>query len=200
LTSEVINLQVEGNDDFGFSNIALFYQILNSQDEIEDTTFSHFKLPIDISNIKYFLQNYIWDLSNLPIGFDETLKYYVEIQDNEKINGPKKNRSNYQFIYFPSLQQIFDEFASVEKEKVNDLEDLTRENEDVVKQLEEIKRELKREKEINWEKKREIESTLQKQKSIQEKLGQIEKEIEKAVKKLADKNLFSPEILQKYKQ
>ncbi len=195
-----INLQIEGNDDFGFSGTTLFYKVLNNQNEAEDTTYSNFNLPINISKTKYFLQNYLWDLSILPLGFDETLKYYVEVQDNDVIGGPKKSRSNFHYIHFPSLKQLFEDFASVEEENINDLEDLAQENEDVKKELEEIKRELKREKEIDWEKKREIESTLQKQKSINEKLSQIEKEIEKAIEKLADKNLFTPEILEKYRQ
>ena len=68
------------------------------------------------------------------------------------------------------------------------------------KDLEEISREMKREKEIDWERKRSLESTIEKQKKIQEKLQKIEKNLDQAIKKMENNQLFSPELLEKYRQ
>lgn len=195
-----VNLQIEANDDFGFSDIKLYYQILTNNDFAEDSTYTQIKLPFQISNLKYFLQNYLWNISVLPVGFDETIKYYVVAWDNDQINGPKSNRTNYYYIHFPSLEQLFDEFADAGRENIRKTEDLAEESENLKKELEKINRELKREEIIDWEKKKEIESTLQKQKEINEKLKQLQQDLEKAIEKLAKKNLLSPEILQKYQQ
>ena len=194
-----INLLIEGNDDFGFSDIKLQYQIFGTDENI-DSSYTQLILPFNLRGIKYFSKSYLWDLSNLPIGFDETLKYFVTIKDNDNITGPKLGKSKYHFIRFPSLQQLFEEFASTEEKNIKELEDISNDNEELKKELEKIKREFKQDKNIDWERKKEIESTIKKQNDLQEKLSNIEQEIEEAVKKLAEKNLLSPEILEKYNQ
>lgn len=195
----VVNLQFEGNDDFGFSDIKLFYQVMGTEEEA-DSIFTAVDIPIDLRNLKYFSNNYLWDLSNLPIGFDESIKYYMEISDNDEVNGPKKSKSKYQLIRFPSLDQLFEEFAETEDKNTEEMEDIASENEKLQKELEKIQREFKQDKQLNWERKKEIESTIKKQEELQKKINNIEREIEEAVKKLAEKNLMSPEVLEKYNQ
>jgi len=195
----IINLQFEGNDDFGFSAINLHYQVIGAGEEA-DSNFTSIALPVKLKNLKYFLNNFLWDLSNLPIGFDESIKYCISISDNDIVSGPKTSKSKYHFIRFPSLQQLFEEFASTEEENIDEMEDVVEENEKLQKELEKIKREFKQNKKLDWDRKKEIESTLKKQNELQKKLKNIEKEIEEAVKKLAEKDLISPEILEKYNQ
>jgi hypothetical protein len=194
-----IRLQIEGNDDFGFSDIKLLYQVISVNGD-EENNYNQINLPFNLRDLKYFSNSYLWDLSKLPIGFDESLKYFVIVKDNDYISGPKIGKSNFQFIHFPSLQQLFDEFANKENKNIKEMEDIARENEDLKKELEKIKREFKQNKNMDWERKREIESTLKKQEVLQEKLKNVEKELEEAVKKLAEKNLLSPEVLEKYNQ
>jgi len=119
-----VNLQIEGNDDFGFSNIKLNYQILNSE-ENDDSSYTQIDLPFNLRDLKYFSNSYLWNLSNLPIGFDESLKYFVTVTDNDNISGPKLGRSKNHFIRFPSLQQLFDEFANTEGKNIKELEDIS---------------------------------------------------------------------------
>jgi len=195
----IINLQFEGNDDFGFSAIKLHYQVIGAGEEA-DSNFMSIAIPVKLNNLKYFSNNYLWDLSNLPIGFDESLKYFISISDNDVVSGPKTSNSKYHFIRFPSLQQLFEDFASTEEENLDELEDVVEENEKLQKELEKIKREFKQNKNLDWERKKEIESTLEKQNELQKKIKNIENEIEEAVKKLAEKDLISPEILEKYNQ
>ena len=195
----IINLQFEGNDDFGFSGITLYYQVIGT-DEEADSIFTAIELPINLTNLKYFSNNYLWDLSNLPIGFDESIKYYLTVTDNDIVSGPKSEKSKFHFIRFPSLDQLFEEFANTEEKNIDEMEDIAAENEKLKKELEKIQREFKQDKKLDWERKKEIEATLKKQKEMQEKLNNIENEIEEAVKKLAEKNLLSPEVLEKYNQ
>lgn len=192
-----INLQIEANDDFGFNSVSLNYKIISTEETV-DSSYNIMILPISLTNLKYFSYNYLWDLSVLPIGFDETIKYFVSVTDNDNISGPKLGKSKIHFIRFPSLQKLFEDFASIEEKNVEEMEDIAQENEELKKELEKIKREFKQDQKMDWERKREIESTLNKQNELQKKVVNIEKKIEEAVKNLSDKNLLSPEVLQKY--
>ena len=178
----------------------LHYQVEGKIRETRDTTWQIVPIKIASGNEKHFLQPYLWNFANLPVSFEDMVQYYVTLTDNDIINGPKVSKSNTYFIRFPSLEQLFDEFDLTQNENLESTEDLAKESESLKKDLEEISREMKREKEIDWERKRSLESTIEKQKKIQEKLQKIEEELEQAIKKMENNNLFSPEILEKYRQ
>jgi hypothetical protein len=195
-----VNLVIEGNDDFGFGTLNLHYQIEGKIKGTRDTTWQLVPIQIRSAHEKHFQHPYLWNFANLPVSFEDMVQYYVTLTDNDIINGPKKSKSNTYFIRFPSLEQLFDEFDLTQNENLESTEDLAKESEELKKNLEEISREMKREKEIDWERKRSLESTIEKQKKIQEKLQEIEEELEQAIKKMENNNLFSPEILEKYRQ
>jgi hypothetical protein len=195
-----VNLVIEGNDDFGFKHLNLHYQIKGKIKETRDTTWQVVPIQIRSAQGKHFQQPYLWNFANLPVSFEDMVQYYVTLTDNDIINGPKRSQSNTYFIRFPSLEQLFDEFDLTQNENLESTEDLAKESEELKKDLEKISREMKREKEIDWERKRSLEATLEKQKKIQEKLQKIEEELDQAIKKMENNNLFSPEVLEKYRQ
>jgi len=195
-----VNLVIEGNDDFGFKSLHLHYQVHGKIKETRDSTWK--KVPIIISSrgAKHFQQSYLWNFANLPVSFEDAVKYYVTVTDNDVIGGPKQGQSNTYTIRFPSLEQLFDEFEMTQDENLESTEDLVKDSDELKKALEEISREMKREKELDWERKRSLEATIEKQKKIQEKLEKIEKELDQAIKKMENNQMFSPELLDKYRQ
>lgn len=199
-TDGSLNLQIEGRDDFGFGRLYLHYQIIGKIKELTDSTWHQFTIPLNSFNNTYIKQNFYWNFENFPVSFDDAIKYYASIRDNDNVNGPKKGQSGTYYIYFPSLDQLFSEFDLTQNEQLEATEDLAEESEDIKKELEDISREMKREKEIDWERKRSIESVLEKQEQMEEKLQKIDRELEQAIDKMEKNQLFSPEILEKYHQ
>ncbi len=195
-----VNLLIEGNDDFGFTTMELNYQVLGKIKETTDSTWRQIPMNITGYQSKHFQHTYFWNFDVMPVSFDDAVKYFVSLTDNDVINGPKIGRSETYYIHFPSLDQLFDEFNMVQDENIETTEDLAAESEELKKDLEEISREMKREKEIDWERKRSLEASLEKQKKIQEKLKKIEENLEKAINKLEKNELFSPEVLEKYQR
>ena len=195
-----INLLIEGRDDFGFTTLSLYYQIIGKIPETTDSTWT--KIPISLSDpgLRSFQQTYLWNFALMPVGFEDAVRYYVSLTDNDKISGPKTGRSALYYIQFPSLDQLFSEFDKQQDENIRESEDLASESEALKKNLEEISREMKRENEIDWERKRSIENSLEKQKQIQEKLKEIEKNLNQSIEKMEKNQLLSPEILEKYQQ
>jgi hypothetical protein len=195
-----LNLIFEGNDDFGFNKLQLHYQIQRKVKAVSDSTWHQVAIYIPTPGDKYFQQSYFWNFAALPVSFDDGVKYYATLSDNDIVNGPKISRSDTYYIRFPSVEQLFADFNSAQNENLNDAEDLATESEDLKKDLEKISREMKREKELDWERKRSLETVLEKQKEIQKKLKKIEDDLDKAIKKLESNQLFSPDILENYKK
>jgi hypothetical protein len=195
-----LNLLVEAGDDFGFSELNLHYQILSGLEEVRDTTWYQQQIKLPGGSQKLIRINHVWDFSRLPVGFDDVIKYYVAVADNDRVHGPKSTRSSTYYVRFPSAEKMFEEFDQHQAENMDDMKDAVDESEKLKRELEEISREMKREKELNWERKEQLESMLEKQKQVQQKMNDIREEIEQAVQKLAEKQMLSPEILEKYQQ
>ncbi len=195
-----LNLEIEANDDFGFSVMQLHYQIISSVEGVGDSSWQMVRIPFDRKARKYVITNYMWDFSQLPLGYGDMIRYYVSVSDNDRISGPKLGKSPYYTISFPSLEKMFSEFSQKQEEKIDETGEITRQSEELRKELEKINRELKREKQLDWQRRKEIEAVAEKQKQIQERLEKIRKEMEEAINQMQENQMLSPEVLEKYRQ
>jgi hypothetical protein len=199
-TDAAFNLVIEGDDDFGLTNLTLYYQIISSMMETQDSIWRKISLKSTFSGEKYIQFSYTWDFQYLPVGFEDVVHYYVEIKDNDIIRGPKLTKSQMYSLFFPTLNQMLNEFDDEQEEGLEELKEISRRNEELEDEVEKINREIKREESINWERKQEIENILQQQKELQKRLQEIQDNLNQALQKLDQNELISPEILEKYQQ
>ncbi len=193
-----IQLKIEASDDYGIGYASLLFRFVRNNDSSADTLWSEIKLnSIDGNRInkEYY---YIWDFNALPLTFNDGIKYYALVKDNNVVRGPGLGKSKIYYVRFPSLDELFDSFAKTEQEKVEDLEEVAKKSEDLKKTLEEIHRDLKREQKMDWETKAQLEKTLAEQQKLQKKLEDIRNELEKMIEKLDQNNLISQDVLEKY--
>ena len=192
-------IQAEAIDDYGISDMALYYKYLRNSDSAADSNWHIINLS-QSSNQKRLTITHFWDFNKLPVAFDDGIVYYIQARDNNNITGPGIGKSKIFYIRFPSLEEMFDDFAEKENEQIDKMEDVAKQSEELKKELEKINRELKRAEELEWEQKQQIENTLDKQKQIQEKIKEIQKDLEDLINKMEANELISPELLEKYTQ
>ncbi len=195
-----LNLTFEGRDDFGFSKLWLSYQIISSLDIASDTTWRQIPLYFPPNPGKYFQQQYLWRFTNFPVGFGDAIKYYLALSDNDRINGPKTGFSGSYLINFPTIEQIFAASDQKQQESIEENEKIRDDSDRLKETLEQITREMKRDKEIDWERQKQIESVLDKQAEIQNRLEKIQEDLDQAISKLDQSQMINPEILEKYQQ
>jgi hypothetical protein len=194
------NLFTEAEDDFGITHLSLYYQIISSITSARDTTWKQIVLKDAFGSEKYIQHNYTWDFQYLPVSFEDLVHYYVEIKDNDLVNGPKKGRSQVYTIFFPTIDQMLSEFEQDQNEGIEELKEISQRNDELEEEIGKINRELKREKSINWEKKQEIENLLQQQEELQKRIEDIQNNLNQALRKLEQNDLISPDILEKYQK
>jgi hypothetical protein len=195
-----INLLMEAEDDFGLTQLSLYYQIISSMTAAKDSSWQKIVLKANFNREKYIQFGYSWDFQYLPVSFEDLVHYYVEVQDNDVINGPKKARSQVFSIFFPTINQMLNEFARDQKESIAELKEISERNNDLQQDVDKINRELKRENSINWEKKQEIENLLKQQEELQKRIEEMQNNLNEALSKLEQNELISTDILEKYQQ
>jgi len=195
-----IGLLIEARDDYGFSDVSLYFKYLRSASSASDTNWQRISLINQTSRSKQLELTHLLDFNKMPLAFNDGLVYYAQARDNNVINGPGAGTSNMYYIRFPSLEEIFNAFNERETEQIEKVEDIVKQSDDLKKTLEEISRDLRRSEEIEWAQKQQIESSLEKQKQLQEQIKEIQENLQELIDRLDAANLISEEVLEKYMQ
>ncbi len=190
-------LTIKAEDDFGLTKAFLVYQILHEDSSNNE---QEKKVRLMLNNNRENRQEiyYLWDFNKLPLAFGESIKYFARIHDNNNVSGPGIGKSRTYYIRFPSIDDIFDSFTQNENENIDEMKDVQEQSEDLKKKLEEIDRELKKNKKLDWQAKQKLEQSLEQQKELHNKVDKVQKDIEKMIEKLDKNNLISEEVLEKY--
>lgn len=202
-SNALLPIRVAISDDYGLSNLKLFYRLAQSPyaapDEkftIVDIKFSQNELNIEVP--------YIWDLNKLGIMPDDVFEFYLEVSDNDIINGPKKSKTQTLSVRLPSLDEVQKESELVQAKVEKELDKIMKEALEVKKELDELSRELMKEKnklkEPDWKQKKKAEDIAKKQEELKEKMSEMAKSLDEATEKLQENQMISPETLEKYKE
>ena len=199
--NQIIEFNIEIEDDYGFDNLQLAYEIIRPDylnvepyismfiipDIIKDTSFQNFKTP--------------WNLSELMLMPDDEVHYHFELTDNDYISGPKKTISNKFIAKVPSLADLYQNLEEKEENIEEQFSETIDELESFKDQIERMELSvLKAEDELKWEDRQKIKEMIE---DAKEKLNNI-KDISDAMEKLMEEsekhNLFLPDLAEKFKE
>ncbi len=174
-TFSIMHYYVSGSisDDYGFTKLIAVYKLNR-----KDTTING-KIPINISNDD-LIQNFNFDIdfSFLNLQPSDVVNFYLEIYDNDAINGPKSTKSREFEIKIPTKQEIQLEqskqlqaantkFAAIQKELSN-----------IRNELQQLENQWKLERKFNYEQKQKWENLIKRQNEIINELQNIEQNLQ----------------------
>lgn len=193
----IVPTLLELRDDYGFTKLMMKGKIIRAATTGDTNTFE-FRLPFQVLEKGKSFSEFTWDLTSFYMIPDDYIRYYAEIWDNDVISGPKSFKTKAFTIRLPSLLEILAKGDKTQEENLEDIKETADNSKEIKEKLEEINRELKKETNLEWERKKEIEEQIEKQKDTFEKLSDIQKELENLVENYDQRNLLSPETLEKY--
>ena len=188
------------SDDYGFDKLLLHYRISASKYKNVEPNFRSIELRLDKSKTEQEI-NYFWNLTDLQLTENDVITYYLEIFDNDNINGPKSAKSNSFTLRVPTLNELLTETNKTQDKAIDDLKETLEKAEDLKKGIQKITQDLKQDKkDITWQEKEKIEKTVEEFKKLQEKSDQIGKKIDELKQNLQQNNMLSPETMEKYSE
>jgi hypothetical protein len=197
-TEQRLPITVKISDDYGFKSLKLYHRLSASRYEKPQDTYESVNIPFDNMK-KEQTVDYIWNLSPLSLSTDEVESYYIEVEDNDAVSGPKKARTVECTIRIPSVTELFKENEKVQERSEDELVKTLQEAQELKKEMENISREMKKDsKEISWEEKEKLQSAAKKFSNLQQKMEKIRQDMKEAANKLDQNNLLSKETMQKY--
>ncbi|MCK5833244.1 hypothetical protein KAH81_06185 [bacterium] len=187
-----IPLAFIAEDDYGFSKFVITHIIQNSPED----TIRH-RIDANIAGLRQVGINYLWDLEPLALVPEDVILYWVEAYDNDALTGPKMDASKVYSARFPSIDEIIEEITDEREMQVMDMEEVARKERDISKDISDITRELKAEREVSYEQREDLREALQKQEQLLEELEKTADEYQKTTDKVVDQQMAASEIVEK---
>lgn len=196
----LIQLDAEIIDDFGFSKLRLNYKLTKSVYTAPDKDYKSININIK-NNIKSQIASYMWDLNTLGITPEEEYEFYLEVFDNDIVNGPKSARTRIISLRLPSLEEVIASSEKAQQEIEKDLSKVLKDAQELKKNMEDLKQDLRKDfqkKEMNYDQKKKAEDLANKQKEMSENVKNLQEKINQTAKDMQENKVLSPETLEKF--
>lgn len=195
----LLNMLFKIKDDYGFTKMQLAYRLVQSRYELPQEEFSF--LDIQIPSKEQLSQEfwYDWNLTGLRLVPEDVVAYYVEVFDNDLVNGPKSSKSPTYLIRLPSFEEVFEDVAESQKQTIETMQNAVKEAEQLKKQLDELEREVKKSSQkLDWQQQKKIEDLNKKYNKLRKNITEAAQKVEEMIQKMEENKLLSRQTLEKY--
>ncbi len=176
-------------DDFGLTELAIVYG--RPGDDPQRIVLTEWE------DQKEARVTYNWNMEEVALLPDQELHFFLQLYDNDPLNGPKMTESEVFTIRFPSLAEMYSDAEENRQEEIGSLEDALAVQEELQEELKRAAQEMLREDKISWEKNQQIEDLLDQQKALGEKVQQIQESLEQSRERMENQGLYSMEMIEK---
>ena len=176
----------EIEDDYGFQKLNLIQEINGIKKQFPVKINKHQKLQ------KFYTE---WFTDTAKVASGENITLYLEIQDNDEINGYKTTRSNVFHFKKPSLSDISEIIDSKSDNTENQIQKSLNEIGSLREKLKELSNRIKSEKETNWQNEKLFEKSLEHRRKLEKMLDELKEKHNNLIR--ANQNFEQSDELQK---
>ncbi len=187
------------SDDFGFTKAFIHYKLLKKYGERNNEERDN-PIPIENQQLTFQEISYNWNVETLGLSPEDGVEFYVEIYDNDPINGPKKATSRKITTFFPSLNDMFSNVNQEQKSVENSSEEVLNKLLSSKEVLKEISRKLLKDPKLTWEQKKQLQKEMNKTEEAGKKMKKLAEKVKEMKEQGEKNNLFSKETLKKYSE
>lgn len=184
-------------DDYGLTKLRLFYKVVKESKEAGP----YISVPIHINN-KISNQNYqfIWPIDSLSLKPGESLVYFVEVWDNDGVNGAKSSKTKTLEFKLPSITEIEKELGETSEKNEKSINTLLSKAAELQKNIEKVDDKLRNKNELNWQDKKSIEDLLKQHNDLKKDINKLVDENQKFNEKSEKFKETDPELAYKLEQ
>ena len=199
--NQIIQFHLEIEDDYGFTNLQLAYEIRRPEYLEVEPYIAMFIIPELNQDTTVQIIKTHWNVSDLMLMPDDEIHYHFELSDNDEISGPKKTLSATFIAKIPSLSDLYEELEDKEEninEQISDSIDELMSLKDEIDNME--LNILKTEDELKWEDQQKIKEIINQAKNEINKMKNISDAIETLMEQSEKHDLFLPDLMNKFKE
>ena len=185
-------------DDFGFSNLQLSYELQRPSYIEAEPFISLYNIKINKPFVAQQDIQTIWDLKSLGLMPEDEVHFHFELYDNDIVTGPKKTKSNTFIARLPSLNDLFHSFNDEQEEIIDAVKIKLDDIQKLQNELDKVELDLLKKDKIEWKDNQSLKKVLE---SVQKQLDDFES-LAGEINKLNDggkkHKLFSKDLMNKF--
>jgi len=183
-----ISLGGKIEDDYGLRSLKLFYRVKNKQSN-EQPAFRSLNIPIDANSpAQNFYYN--WRIDSLSVKPDESLEYFVQVWDNDGVNGSKSSKTALYEFKLPSQKDIEKDIKESSNQAENKMEKMLDQTLQLQQEINRLQQKMKTQKNLTWQEKRDLDNVLKKHEELRKNMEELSKENQQLNEKVEK---FSPQ-------
>ena len=186
------------NDDYGITDLRLFYRVLNKDNE-PSGNFENLNLETE-KGPKSQSYYYRWEVKDLQLEDGERIEYYTQVWDNDGVNGRKFSRSDTKRFKIPSKEEVKENLENSTQQVDNQIDKTKNKAKNLKERLEEIEEELKGKKQLEWQDEKKLRDLIEERKRIEEELQKLIEEFQDNTQKRERFNDQNDDIKNKVEQ
>lgn len=163
------------SDDYGLSRLQVLYQI-EQMEESGSSAFKSFNLPVTNQLQQSFY--FPWRLDSLNLTPGSKINFYLQVWDNDGVNGHKASKTTLQTFEIPTerkVNEILEKSSNETKDNIAHNKDKTS---GIKESLEKVQDDLKGKKRLEWNDENKIEDIIRKKEELNEALERLREQNE----------------------
>jgi hypothetical protein len=138
------------SDDYGFSGLRLYYKVITVENDQAVNQFKYHDIKIDPDKTSQgFYFN--WSLDSLLLRDSDQIEYYLEVRDNDGINGRKASKTGLYYFRIPDKKEREEDLKKSSQSAENQIDKSLEMAKDLNEKIEEVENRLKGKKQMNWQ-------------------------------------------------
>ena len=187
------------SDDHGFSDLRLFYKIVTAVNDEARSSSRYHNINIDpekTSQSFYFN----WSLDSLLLNDSDQIEYYLEVRDNDGINGRKASRTGLYYFRIPDKKEREEDLKKSSQSAENQIDKSLDMAKELNEKIEEVENRLKGKKQMNWQDQKLLDEMIRDKEKLDNEIIKLQELNQANNMKLEKFNELDAELIKKVDQ
>lgn len=165
------------SDDYGLTRLRLFYR--HDQERDKKQKYKSINIPINANQASqsYYYQ---WTLDSLDLKQGEKVEYYLQVWDNDGINGRKSTKTSVYAYSIPSRKEIKESIVKASESTQNQIIKTTEKARELTEDIKEAENKLKGKKSLKWQDEKMLQDIIDKKKELSQELEKLKEQHQQA--------------------
>lgn len=187
------------NDDYGLAQFKLFYRPVRDVTQSQAPVFTSVDVAFNKTQISQSFY-YQFPLNDLKLNPGEKVEYFLQLWDNDGVNGSKSTKTPVLTFALPSAKNYDTEVEKATEKTENMLEKLNEKSKKLKNDLNNLENKLKSKKDLDFQEKKQLEELLKKRDELMSEMKAMQEQFEKMQEKTNRFQQQSPELQKKMNQ
>ncbi|WP_337043320.1 DUF4175 family protein [Emticicia sp. 17c] len=184
-------------DDYGLSQFKLYYKTI--KDNNQNQPYNAIDVAFNKSQVSQSFY-YQLPLSDLKLAPGDKVEYFLQLWDNDGVNGAKSTKTPVMTLSLPSAKNYDAEIEKATEKTEDMLEKINEKSKKLKTELNNLENRLKSKKDLDFQEKKQLEEMLRKRDELINELKALQQQFDQMQEKANRFQQQSPQLQQKMEQ